>query len=73
MLATAVAPDDVQHLNIAATIFSPSPTHFCCTAPIRTLMNVAPDSFAMAWFYGWRASRSASGEARRRRQEEGPK
>lgn len=45
-----IATDDTQHLNIAATIFSPSPTHFCCTAPMRTLMNVAPDSFAMAWF-----------------------
>lgn len=39
----------MPYLNIAATIFSPSPIHFCCTAPMRTLMNVAPDSFAMAW------------------------
>lgn len=38
----------LTHLNIAATIFSPSPTYFCCTAPMRTLMNVAPDCFAMA-------------------------
>jgi len=38
----------LEHLKIAATIFSPSPTHFCCTAPMRTLMKVAPDSFAMA-------------------------
>ena len=38
----------LAHLNIAATIFSPSPTYFCCTAPMRTLMNVAPDCFAMA-------------------------
>lgn len=36
------------YLNMAATIFSPSPTNFCCTAPMRTLMNVAPDSFAIA-------------------------
>lgn len=37
-----------EYLKMAETIFSPSPTHFCCTAPMRTLMKVAPDSFAMA-------------------------
>lgn len=38
----------IAYLKMASTIFSPSPTYFWVTAPIRTLINVAPDSLAIA-------------------------